>query len=207
MKLLFLHGAGTSDKDRVNYLIETLRPLGVEGFTFNFSGHGENKIPVEKSGLQKRVAEAESAIKKFKLAEPLHIVGSSMGGYIAVKLLEKYRVANLILFAPAFYDTRAYSTPFDQRFTQIIRQKNSWQSSDAFLLLKKFSGNVLVFIGKDDPVIPKDLISKLEENLLRAKTKEIIRIPNCTHAIHKFISEHEKWKTFVAEKISQLSTL
>ena len=151
--LLFLHGAGpTTDKTVHQYLEEALLPYNIESCSFDFYGHGEKKIPLSESSLKKRYVEAKQAIQDFHLTEPLNICGSSMGGYIAIKLLEEFKVQNLILFCPAIYDTKAFDVPFDERFTSIIRKEHSWMQTDAFDTFKKFTGNVLIFIG-ENPLI------------------------------------------------------
>jgi len=104
-KLLFLHGAGpTTDKTVHQYLEEALLSFGIESCSFDFRGHGEKKAPLSESGLEKRYNEAKQAIQDFRLTEPLNICGSSMGGYTAIKLLEEFKIQNLILFCPAVYD-------------------------------------------------------------------------------------------------------
>jgi len=41
--------------------------------------------------------------------KPIAVYGSSMGGYIAIKLLERFlNIKSLILFAPAVYDSRKF---------------------------------------------------------------------------------------------------
>lgn len=202
--LLFLHGAGMSDKDITKYLQDMLRKKSVENYSFNFTGHGGDTAAMATTSLEKRLAEAENAIRDFPLAEPLNLCGSSMGGYIAIKLLEKYRVNNLILFAPAVYDIKAFTLPFDTSFTETIRQKESWKNSDAFSILKNYTGNVLLFIGDKDDVIPQGVIQLMDESLSQARSKEFIVIPGCTHKIHKWLKENEEWSHLVTEKIVHL---
>jgi len=200
--LLFLHGAGTSDKERTKYLSDELQKYGIEGCSFNFSGHGG--VDLENSSLAKRLAEAEKAIKVFRLTEPLNLCGSSMGGYIAIKVLKNHGVDNLVLFAPAVYDFKAFALPFDSTFSEVIRQENSWENSDAFGILEKFSGKMLLFIGEKDEVIPERLVERIDKSLSMAKSKEIVRIPECPHKIHLWLSQHEEWKNKVSEKIGKL---
>jgi hypothetical protein len=203
--LLFLHGAGpTTDKTVHQYLEEALLPYNIESCSFDFYGHGEKKIPLSESSLKKRYVEAKQAIQDFHLTEPLNICGSSMGGYIAIKLLEEFKVQNLILFCPAIYDTKAFDVPFDERFTSIIRKEHSWMQTDAFDTFKKFTGNVLIFIGENDEVIPDSLLSMIDTSLEQAQSKELIRIPGCPHTIHRWLSQNPLWAKKVAEKIGAL---
>ncbi len=200
--MLFLHGAGTSNKNKVGYLKKLLGGKNIQSYTFNFSGHSGKGI--SKSSLERRIKEAEVAIKSFNLKEPLNLCGSSMGGYVAIKLLEQYRVENLILFAPAVYDTRAFDVPFSAKFSKIIRKKDSWRNSDAFKILRGFAGNVVVFIGDKDEVIPRELIKLLGASLGKAKFKEIMYIPNCPHKIHGWLQQNNIWNERVNRKIASL---
>ncbi len=202
--LLFLHGAGTSDKDRTKYLSDELKKYSVNGLSFNFSGYGGNPQELAKSSLEKRLSEAENAIKEFHLNEPLNLCGSSMGGYIAIKLLENHVVENLILFAPAVYDTKAFALPFDSTFSEVIRNENSWENSDAFGSLEKFTGNALIFMGEKDEVIPKRLFERIDKSLSNCKSKEIVKVPECPHKIHLWLSQNGVWKQRVGEKIGKL---
>lgn len=201
-QLLFLHGAGYSDKNIARYLQDELEKKQVDTYSFNFTGHGG--INLENSSLRNRLEEAEAAIRHFHIAEPLNICGSSMGGYIAVKLLEKYIIKNLILFAPAFYDIAAFSIPFNSDFSRIIRKEDSWVKSDAFEIIKKFKGNLLIFIGDKDEVIPKELIELVKTSSISLSRIEIIRIPQCPHKIHRWISSHPRWIETVSEKIADM---
>ncbi|HEV2339716.1 MAG TPA: YqiA/YcfP family alpha/beta fold hydrolase, partial [Patescibacteria group bacterium] len=158
-QLLFLHVAGGSDKERTRYLQNLLIREDIESFSFNFTGYSGNNLSA--SSLDGRFQEADEAIQKFHLHEPLNLCGSSMGGYIAIKLCEKYSVENLFLFAPAVYTTKVFRLKFDEKFGETIRQKESWKDSDAFTILVNFTGNVVVFIGENDEVIPSELIKML----------------------------------------------
>lgn len=200
--LLFLHGAGTSDKEITTYLQDALYTYSIGSYSFNFTGHGGDKTAMVVSSLAKRLREAEQAIQNFHLVEPLNLCGSSMGGYITIKLLEKYQVENLILFAPAVYAVEAFALPFDASFTSVIRQKDSWKNSDAFSILKNYTGNVLIFIGDKDEVIPRELIRHIDQSLVKVKSKELITIPHCPHKIHRWLSQNKEWTEVVAEKIA-----
>jgi len=200
---LFVHGGGGADKYRTLYLAERLLSHDISTLAFDHSGSGESTGLLENSSLAKRYDEALEAIKFLTKDKPLTICGSSMGAYIILKLLEKENVKNLILFCPAIYDARAFSLKFNDGFTDIIRQKESWKNSDIFSALEKFNGNLLVFIGKEDEVIPEGVIELLDKSSQNARKKEIVVIPNCPHKIHTWLSEHKDITDEVVEKISE----
>ncbi len=174
----------------------------MESFTFDFSGAGG--IGLEDSNLEKRYNEAKKAIKAFGLSEPLNIVGSSMGGYIAIKLSEAFTVANLFLFCPAVYTKRAFSVAFGPEFSTIIRAKESWKYTDAFEILKKFYGNVFIIIGEQDAVIPKEIIQMMSESLIHAKRKKMITIPQATHKLYEYLEEHADYRDIVVKTLANL---
>jgi uncharacterized protein len=115
---------------------------GVSIVAFDYSGHGTSTGEQTKSSLKKRNEEAIAIIDTFAAGRPSTVCGSSMGGYTAIKMLEKYETKNLVLICPAVYDRDAYNIPFDWRFTEIITKENSWQNTDAVDVLAVVSGMV-----------------------------------------------------------------
>lgn len=201
---ILFHGAGKSTKERAKqFFHESLFDVVPSIVTFDFSGHGESTGELKKSSLKQRVLEAQTAIELFTTKEKLTVCGSSMGGYIALKMLSLYDIKNLILFAPAIYDKEAFNVSFNQGFTEILRKPESWRSSDVLTHLENFTGNLLLFIGKDDEVIPSGVIDLIDNHSSKAAKKEIIRFDNCPHALHDWLDNHPFEKKQVAEKISE----
>ena len=131
--------------------------------------------------FKKRVDEAKVALKFLAKDEPTTICAFSMGGHIALELLRSHRIDNLILFSPAIYTPKAFEVPFDDRFTKIIRQKDSWKKAKVVELLRSFIGKILVFYGENDEVIPRDAITLIYNNAKRATQKELIVFPGVTY--------------------------
>lgn len=201
---ILFHGAGKSTKERAKeFFDDSLFDVVPSIVTFDFSGHGESTGELKKSSLKQRVLEAQTAIELFTTKEQFTVCGSSMGGYIALKMLPLYDIKNLILFAPAIYDKQAFEIPFDQGFTEILRKFDSWENSDVLESLEKFSGNLLLFIGKNDEVIPGGVVDLIDKHSSNVARKEIIRFDSCPHAIHSWLDSHLPEKKQVAEKISQ----
>ncbi len=201
---VFFHGAGKSTKERAKqFFDESLFEVIPNIVTFDFSGHGESSGMLKKSSLKQRVSEARTAIELYTTKEKLTICGSSMGGYVALKMLASYDIKNLILFAPAIYDEKAFEVPFDQGFTEILQGPESWKNSDVLADLEKFTGNLLLFIGSDDEVIPDGMVNLIAVHSSNAARKEIVRFGNCPHALHCWLDDHPLEKKQVAEKISE----
>lgn len=205
-RFIFLHGAGAGNKEKVHNIAFPIINLGINILTLDFSGHGESTGDLKKSSLQKRVNEAKTVINTFASKEPLVICGFSMGGYVAIKLLDLYKIDTIVLFCPALYDKKAYSVSFDNGFTEIIRATESWRKTDAITSLEKFTGNLLIVIGESDEIIPSGVIELIVRHTPNAKKKEVYIIPNCPHRINTWIEgkkiELEKLHQKIIEYVS-----
>ncbi|MEK7583573.1 MAG: alpha/beta fold hydrolase [Patescibacteria group bacterium] len=199
--LVSLHGAGTSDHSRFEYQIPNLLAHNISVLVFDFSGHGESSGTLTDSSLEKRVNEAQAVIDFHHNRLPLILCGSSMGGYIAVKLLELFSIQALILFAPAMYSKEAYTVPFGGGFTEIIRKPESWRDSDAWDILKQFKGRLLTIIGENDEVIPSPMIDLIHSSVTHALSKENLIVPAASHAIHNFLKNHSEQNKKVQKKM------
>lgn len=175
--VLFLHGASTAMKDRIKYLADDFVKRGQALMAIDFSGHGESTGKLNESSLKKRINEAHAAMKYMDPTKPLTIIGSSMGGHIALEMLKTGRVETLILFCPAVYSDESVDLQFDGGFTEAIRKANSWESSSLFDELQKFYGRFFIVIGHEDTVIPHGVLTKLIASATKAKQKELIFVP------------------------------
>ncbi|MEE8552983.1 MAG: alpha/beta hydrolase, partial [Desulfobacterales bacterium] len=133
--VVVLHGAGRSGRHRFYSIRAKLLEHGISSLAFDMVGHGDTGGTLAESSLKDRTLQAESVIKHWKLSEPLSLVGASMSGYTAVSLTQHFNVENLILFVPAMYSRRAYSLCFNDGFSKVIREQNSWFDSDAWDIL------------------------------------------------------------------------
>lgn len=199
--IFFFHGGGRSSKERVSYLAEELLVKNISSFAFDFSGSGESSGLINDTSLFKRIEEAQAAVDLFDKKSTVNLCGSSMGAYIALSLLPYYSVNNLILFCPAVYAKNALKVNFGDGFSGIIRKKDSWKNTDAFDYLKNFTGNLLIFIGTEDEVIPEQVINLLDKNSNKCKKKEIVWISDCPHKMHQWVPEHKEIKEMVVSNI------
>jgi pimeloyl-ACP methyl ester carboxylesterase len=113
-----------------------------------------------------------------------------MGGYIAAAIGCKLSVPKLVLFCPALYAAEAGDCPFDERFTQILRQPGSFRNSPVLDALADYRGEVLLVIGDQDAVIPNEVIDLYERALANAARMTIARIPNAPHKLHVWAAEN-----------------
>ncbi len=168
---LVLHGAGRADRAGFRLIREHLFAKGVSTCAFDFIGHGETGGELLGSSLQQRTHQVLTILRHRPLEHPMAVIAASMGAYTAVKLLEHVNVRTLVLLVPAMYTHRAYAVPFGPRFSQIIRQPQSWVDSDAWKILARFTGSLLVVTGENDAVIPADVIRRIYDSAENAATR------------------------------------
>lgn len=177
---LVLHGAGKSSRTRFIRMRESLRAVGITSAGFDFIGHGETGGNITDTTLCGRTEQA-AAVIHHTCTEPLTLIAASMGAYTAIKLTELFLIENIILLVPAVYTQQAYHLPFGPEFSAAIRVPESWRSSDAFPLLEKFTGNLLVVAAEDDHVIPWEVIDRIHTSAQQAVTNHVHTVPGSGH--------------------------
>jgi len=182
-QLLVLHGGGQSNRERFRLLREYLLARGIGSVAFDCVGHGDSGGDLKQSSLQSRTEQACAVIDALALPQPFSILGASMGGYTAVTLLSRYAIDSLILLGPAMYAAKAYAVPFNAGFTEIIRRPNSWESSDAWDLLGRFTGRLLLVAGERDTIIPPGVIRNIYDSARNAKARTLFVAPGASHLI------------------------
>ena len=91
ISIIFLSGYKSDMLGTKATFLNTLsKKIGYEYLRFDYSGHGSSEGKIEEQLLSHWVNEAYLLIKK-KLKYPLIIVGSSLGGWIALILLKKFK--------------------------------------------------------------------------------------------------------------------
>jgi pimeloyl-ACP methyl ester carboxylesterase len=203
-RMLFVHGGGASNKERLLPFAIELAEQGVASFAFDFSGHGESTGTLKESSLYRRALEATAALNYLQGPKPHVLCGYSMGGHICLELLKTNDIDTLVLFAPAIYDRDAFTVPFGAGFTDIIRKEGSWRRASVLDVLETFRGNLLIYIGESDDVIPKGVINLLDEHSWNVKTKEIIRIPDLGHRIPVWLAENPNKQKEIASRLLEL---
>jgi hypothetical protein len=199
-KILFLHGAGKAKKEKVYSLALRLLNGNISSFCFDFSGHGESTGNLNESSLYKRVLEAQAALTFVNPQNQKTVCAFSMGGHIALELLRDNPIDNLILFSPAIYTSEAYRVPFDERFSGIIRQKDSWKNADVVNSLHNFRGKLLIIYGEKDKVIPRGVIDILDRESTFVLRKEILILPNIGHQILETASKNIELMNLIYKK-------
>lgn len=185
--LLMLHGGGTASRNRFTLLRNDLWHQGVFSSAFDFIGCGDSEGNRNLTSLESQTKQAVCVIETLNMKPPISVMGASMGAYSAVKLLANFPIANLILIVPAMYAFTACKMPFNQGFTQIIRKPESWVDSDAWNLLRKFTGNLLIIAAEKDDVIPGDVIKRLIKAAVNVHSMTTIMVPGAPHKILDYL--------------------
>ncbi len=200
-QVLLLHGAGNTNRTRYESLRELLMENNISSCAVDLLGHGETGGDIKETSLKERTEEILAVVSNLNIETPLHVFGFSMGGYTAIKLTEILSVELLVLFAPAVYDRKAYDIKFGYGFSEIIRADKSWQNTDAWEILNKFKGRVLIFIGDKDDVIPNEVVPKIYDSLVNAKFREVIILKNAPHKLGSYLNENDDMRKVVINKI------
>ena len=179
-RTLFLHGAGTSSRTTFTRMRKALSARNIPTAGFDFIGHGETGGDLEETTLHQRTDQAAAVIRHV-CAEPVSLIAASMSGYTAIRLTEQFVVVNLILLVPAVYAAHAYDICFGHDFSEVIRVHDSWKETDAFDILSRFTGNVVIIAAESDDVIPGELIELLYASATHAAKRIIYVVPGSRH--------------------------
>lgn len=182
-QVLILHGAGNANRGHFRLFREQLLIHEISSAAFDFVGHGDTGGELKSSSLISRTRQACSVVASLNIQQPLSVIGASMGAYTAVKLLEYYPIKSLILLVPAMYTFMAYTVPFNQGFTDIIRQPESWRHSDAWDILSGYQGRLLIIAAENDRIIPKGVINKIYDSAVTAKERKLFVAPQASHTV------------------------
>jgi uncharacterized protein len=177
---LVLHGAGNSSRARFLRLRQSLNGCGIPSASFDFIGQGETEGALQGCTLRGRTEQA-AAVVRHACMEPLTVIASSMGGYTAIKLTEMFAVDHLVLLVPAVYTPCAYGVPFGPEFSAAIRRPGSWQDSDAFDIVSRFKGNLLVIAAESDDVIPRAVVERIHASAKNAAGSLLHVVPASSH--------------------------
>ncbi|HXF29265.1 MAG TPA: YqiA/YcfP family alpha/beta fold hydrolase, partial [Chlamydiales bacterium] len=185
---------------------QTLLQRSLPSFSFDFFGHGQTGGNLLESSLQQRVEESCAVIEATILRRPFGLIGSSMAGYTAIQLLEKYPISHLVLIVPAVYHVDACTPQFGQGFTEIIRQPKSWLHSDAWDRIKQFTGKLLIIYAENDDIIPAEIVHRLYESAANTEKKELYLVKNSSHRILTYLLENPNEFQKVADSIAEFLT-
>jgi uncharacterized protein len=178
---LLIHGAGQSERGRFAALRCALLRRAIGSTAFDCIGHGQTGGQLRESSLASRTRQAAAVADARYGALPLAVVGTSMGAYNAIKLLETRRVEALVLVVPGVYTPAAYELPFDAGFSAVIREPRSWEATDAWDIIGRYTGRLLVIAAQNDAVIPPEIPARLGDAASRASWRRLHVVAGAQH--------------------------
>lgn len=169
--VLCIHGSSKSSDNRFLVFQEFLAQNGYASLQFFCRGVGGSAGKYEEASLNNRLQDGLAALKFFResgLVDPnnIAVLGVSMGGHVAVRLMEKEKkIKTLLLYCPAAYALAAENVPLNEAFTKVITVKESWVNSPVWDILGKYKGTVLVAYGTKDIEIPDGVKERYKQAL------------------------------------------
>ncbi|MBK6012081.1 alpha/beta fold hydrolase [Streptomyces sp. MBT53] len=191
-----LHGAGTSSTERLLPLVREFVTHGCRAVALDFSGHGRSTGELGELSLRRRFEQAVAVIDAYAAADgPLVLVGFSMSGQTVADLVRHYgdRVAALGLCAPAVYTAEAWDVPFGDgngRFSEIIRQPDSWRQAPALEVLRAYEGRAVLAVPGTDAVIPSAVTEAVQDALAARAQYTRFDLPDAQHQLGMWFREH-----------------
>ncbi|MYM86463.1 alpha/beta fold hydrolase [Rugamonas sp. FT82W] len=180
-RVLYLHGAGASTRRGHHLLRAALQQRGIGSTCFDCVGHGDTGGALAQSSVASRTRQAQAVVAARGVPEPLAIIGASMGAYNAVRMTQSYRVDALVLIVPGVYTPSAYEVPFGPEFSAVIRRERSWADSDAWDILSRFEGRLLVIAAEHDATIPLEIPERLVAAAARAQSSRLHIVQGAEH--------------------------
>lgn len=180
-RILYLHGAGGSTRRGHHLVRAALQQCGLGSVCFDAIGHGETGGTLAQSSVSSRTRQAQAVLAASPLSGPLVVVGASMGAYNAIRLTEQHKVDALVLIVPGVYTPSAYGVPFGPEFSAVIRRERSWVDSDAWDILSRFEGRLLVIHAEHDAVIPLEISDRLFGAATRAASRQLHIVQGAEH--------------------------
>jgi pimeloyl-ACP methyl ester carboxylesterase len=202
--LVILHGAGNGTRERFTPLRQKLNSDGFASLALDFIGHGKTGGQLASSSLSRRDDQARELIRSSNVSSPLRLLGSSMGAYNAIKLAETNDGEALILFVPGVYSRESYNITFGPEFSNVIRRERNWEATDAWEILSKFEGDLLIVAAGKDPIIPREIPERLYESAAVARSRELHWVKDSPHLLVHYLNENASAMETVFDKIRSI---
>lgn len=189
-KVLFVHGAGESTKERVLPLARALARRGWKSLAFSLPGHGNSSGELMGSTLVHRAKITRELAKLYDFLPSDIAVGVSMGAHTIISLLEDNPklFSNIVLFVPGAYSHLAEEEPFGPGFTAVLKETKSYHTAKAWDILPKFQGNLVTVEAGRDKVIPPDVYTLIHHHAKDAR-KQHVYIRDTEHQISFWLAK------------------
>ena len=208
--ILFIH-AWRGDQEGN---IERAQPLVEKGYicmTFDLRGHGKDKENRDKFSLKDFLGDATQAYDELASLESvdkedISVVGASMGGYLAILLSQKRKIAHLALRAPADYPNewfdKSLGKMFEENTNLLSWKEEARENKETYSLetLNYFQGDCLIVESEKDDTIPHQTIVNYLNTITNKEKLSYVVLENAPHHLDdnsnaKFIQILLDWFT------------
>ena len=195
--VLFLHGFKSDlDGDKPKTIFKFCKKNKIGFLALEYSGHGKSYGKFKDGSITSWTNDTKKIIRKKINNKKLIVVGSSMGGWIALNLLKVFK-KNILAFvgiapAPEFLDRLMWNKFTNKVKKQLIKDKfhkfnhGGYEYNISYNLIKdgrknkifnkNFNNKILITIlhGQKDDVVPISISRKILKIFTKAKKKLII---------------------------------
>ncbi len=195
--VLFLHGFKSDlEGDKPKTLFKFCKKNKIGFLALEYSGHGKSYGKFEDGTITRWTEDTKKIIKRKISNKKLIVVGSSMGGWIALNLFKIFK-KNIVAFvgiapAPEFLDRLMWKKFTNKVKRQLVKDKfhkfnhGGYEYNISYNLIKdgrknkifnkNFSNKIFITIlhGQKDDVVPVSISKKILKIFTKAKKKLII---------------------------------
>ena len=195
--VLFLHGFKSDlEGDKPKTLFKFCKKNKIGFLALEYSGHGKSYGKFEDGTITRWTEDTKKVIKRKISNKKLIVVGSSMGGWIALNLFKIFK-KNIVAFvgiapAPEFLDRLMWKKFTNKVKRQLVKDKfhkfnyGDYEYNISYNLIKdgrknkifnkNFSNKIFITIlhGQKDDVVPVSISKKILKIFTKAKKKLII---------------------------------
>ena len=205
--VVFLHGFKSDlEGDKPKTLFKFCKKNKIGFLALEYSGHGKSYGKFEDGTITRWTEDTKKVIKRKISNKKLIVVGSSMGGWIALNLFKIFK-KNIVAFvgiapAPEFLDRLMWQKFTNKVKRQLVKNKfhkfnhGGYEYNISYNLIKdgrknkifnkNFSNKIFITIlhGQKDDVVPVSISKKILKIFTKAKKKLII-IKRGDHSLSK----------------------
>ena len=195
--VLFLHGFKSDlEGEKPKALFKFCKKNKIGFLALEYSGHGKSYGKFEDGTITRWTEDTKKIIKKKVSKKKLIVVGSSMGGWIALNLFKEFK-KNILAFvgiapAPEFLDRLMWKKFTNKVRKQLLKNKfhkfihGGYEYNISYNLIKdgrrnkifnkNYTNKIFITIlhGQKDDVVPVSISKKILKIFTKAKKKLII---------------------------------
>ena len=195
--VLFLHGFKSDlEGDKPKNLFKFCKKNKIGFLALEYSGHGKSYGKFEDGNITSWTEDTKKIIKRKINNKKLIVVGSSMGGWIALNLFKEFK-KNILAFvgiapAPEFLDRLMWNKFTNKVKKQLIKDKfhkfnhGGYEYNISYNLIKdgrrnkifnkNYTNKIFITIlhGQKDDLVPVSISRKILKIFTKAKKKLII---------------------------------